>query len=205
MLDLAVVINTTDKYSHIWDRWYYYFKKHWTLDLPLYFLNEKKDIPFPFKQIKVDIPEKELWTKKLRESVGQIPEKNLFILLEDLFLTASFEPGEFQYIYSGFTIGGADATRIQPPSKYTTTYDTMLPKFSRLTQDSQYLIAHTPNIWRKDFLLECIKIDEDPWTNEIEGTKRIQNKGYNIYNYEKDWFVNVLRRGEVDPKHKHLL
>ena len=205
MLDLAVVINTTDKYSHIWDRWYYYFKKHWTLDLPLYFLNEKKDIPFPFKQIKVDIPEKELWTKKLRESVKQIPENNLFILLEDLFFTDGFGVGELDWIYGYFMVTNAHAMRIQPKSKYTTTMFTVSKKITKLTQDSQYLIAHTPNIWKKDFLLECIKYDEDPWINELEGTKRIQNKSYNIYHYEKDWFVNVLRRGEVDPKHKHLL
>ena len=202
---LAVVINTTDKYSHIWDSWYYHFKKHWTLNLPVYFLNEKKDITFPFTQIKVDIPEKNLWTKKLRESVAQIPEGHLLILLEDLFLTDGFKSGELEFVYDFFLRVQADALRIQPESRYATTMLTRLTEFSKLTQDSQYLIAHTPNIWKKDFLLECIKVDEDPWSNEKKGTKRIQNKGYNIYHYEKDWFVNVLRKGKVVPKYKHMI
>ena len=93
-MSIALVLNTTDKYSHIWDAWYHYYKKYWYADIPVYFLNERLDCPFPFTQIKVDIPEKHLWTKKLRESVLQIPEDNLFIVLEDLIFTDSFEDGE---------------------------------------------------------------------------------------------------------------
>jgi len=204
-MDLALVINTTDKYSHIWDAWYRHFKRHWHLNLPVYFLNEKKPCPFPFISINVDIPEQNLWTKKLRESVKQIPENHLFILLEDLFLTDNFFDDELIWINQFFLTVNADAIRIQPKSEYTTTMPTMWPATRKLTQDSQYLIAHTPNIWKKTFLLECIEVDEDPWTNEVEGTKRIQNRGFNIYHYYKDWFVNVLRHGKADPKYKHLI
>ena len=94
---LAVVINTTDKYSHIWDAWYYHFKKHWRHDLPIYFLNEEKDIPHPFTQIKVNVQGKKLWTRKLRESIKQIPEDNLLVMLEDLFLINYQE--NLHYIY----------------------------------------------------------------------------------------------------------
>jgi len=214
-MDLAVVINTTDKYSHLWEESYLRFVKYFHVghpNIPVYFLNEWKRLPrdsyftyCPPSQICVDIPEVELWTKKLRESVRQIPESNLFILLEDLFLTDWFEEGEFEDIYQYFLASRADALRIQPKSKYTTTFSTLDPMIRKLSSDSKYLIAHTPNIWRKDFLLHCIQEDEDPWTNEIEGTMRIQNSGFNIYHYEKDWFANVLRRGKVDPKYKDLL
>jgi len=203
-MNLAIVINTTDKYSHIWNAWYYYFKKYWTLDLPVYFLNEKKDIPYPFKQIKMNIPEKDLWTKKLRKSVKKIPENNLFILLEDLFFTDSFYKGEFESIYQYFLTVNADALRIQPTSKYTITYSVIDYKFRKLTSNSPYLICHQPNIWKKEFLLECIKINESPWNNEIKGTKRLQGN-YNIYQYNKDWFVNVLRQGRIVPQYEKLL
>ncbi|GAG63079.1 unnamed protein product [marine sediment metagenome] len=48
MDNLALVVNTCDKYSHIWDAWYHYYKKYWKLDLPVYFLNETLDITFSF-------------------------------------------------------------------------------------------------------------------------------------------------------------
>ena len=201
----AIVINTTDKYSHIWDTWYHYYKKYWHLDYPVYFLNEAMDISYPFNQIKVDIPELGLWTKKLRESVEQIPEEHLFILLEDLLFTDGFATGEFEHIYKCLLKVRGDAMRIQPESKYTITHTTLEPNIRKLAQYSPYLIAHTPNIGQRDFLLECIKEDEDPWTNELEGTKRIHGKGYNIYHYEKTWFANVLRHGKLDPQYLKLM
>lgn len=204
-MSLAVVINTTDKYSHIWDAWYRHFCKHWDFDFPIYFLNEKKDITYPFIQIKVDIPEAHLWTKKLRESVVQIPEDHLFILLEDLFPVRSFDEGEFEFIYDFFLASLADAIRIRHKSRYITASPTTHPRIKKLDQNSHYLISHTPNIWDKDFLLECIKNDESPWVNEKRGTRRIKGKGFNVYDYEKNWFVNVLRRGKVVPKYKHML
>jgi len=209
MEDLAIVFNTTDKYSHIWEVWYHYFKKYWTLDLPVYFLNERLDCPFPFKQIKVDIQGVELWTKKFRESVKQIPENNLFVLLDDLIFIDGFREGEFEMIYKYFLDIKADALRIRPyfmdniairiPSK--------TPGFGKLHNNSPYLISWQPSIWKKETLLKCISpIDENPWKNEQPGTKRIRPRRFSFHYYEKDaWFVNVLRHGKVDPKYKHLL
>ena len=123
--NLAIVINTTDKYSFFWDEWWYYFNKNFKTNYPVYFLNEKKDVSFPVKQIKVDIPEKELWTKKLRESIKQIPEDNLFILLEDLYFVKKFTQKEFDNIYRAFKTINADSLRIiENKSKYTTLHFT---------------------------------------------------------------------------------
>ena len=203
-MNLAIVVNTTDKYSHIWDAWYHYYKKYWKIKLPVYFLNETLDITYPFKQIKVNIPEKELWTKKLRESVEQIPEDNLFILLEDLLFTDGFYPGEFESIYKYFLDNKVDSLRILRHSN-ATMQRLIAPRIYQLDPYSRYLISHQPGIWRKEFLFKCIALDEDPWTNEIHGSARIQGRGYKIYQYEKQWFVNVLRHGRVVPAYKKLL
>ena len=84
----------------------------------------------------------------------------------------------------------ADALRVMASvSKYTTVYKTpfkIKDYVYKLDSQSKYLIAHTPNLWKKSFLLECLQVDEDPWTNEK--AKRIQGKGYNIYAYlKKNW------------------
>ena len=204
-MDLALVLNTTDKYSHIWDAWYYHFKKHWRHDFPVYFLNEEKDITYPFTQIKVNIPEKNLWTKKFRESIVQIPEDNLFVLLEDLLLTEGFDEGEFEYIYDFFLSHDVHAMRILPKSRFTTNIPTDHDKIDMLYKNSKYLVSHQPNIWKKDFLLECIKHDESPWDNERRGTKRMLGMDFKIYHYRKIWFVNVLRMGKLVSKYKFMI
>jgi len=209
-MNLAIIINTTDKYSHIWDAWYYYFKKYWNYNYPIYFLNEKKNISYPFKQIKVDISEKDLWTKKLRESIKQIPEDNIFLILEDLFFIKTFKKNEFERIYNAFKIINADALRIKDIARFYTIHDTHFfvngTNLKKFDSFSEYLISYSPNIWKKSFLLECIKYDENPWRNEINGSKRIQNKNLNIYIYEKlNWYVNVLRQGKTTIEGRKLI
>ena len=85
--DLAIVFYGTDRYEFLWNAWYWYFKKNWDINLcNAYFLNEEKEVNFPgVKQIKVNIQDFNLWTKRLRESLKQIPENDIFFFMGDLF------------------------------------------------------------------------------------------------------------------------
>jgi len=200
----AIVINTTDKYCDLWDTWHYYFKK-WRQDYPVYFLNENLDVPYDVTQIKVDIPEKDLWTKKLRESLKLIPEDELLIMLEDHWITKPIGGEELEHMLMLFRDLDADSMRIKPVSKLTTTTNFGFGVV-KLTKDSKYLISHDPCIWKKSFLFECLSVDESPWDNEIMGTERIRNKRYySIYHYKKDWWVNAMVKGVITPKGQKMI
>jgi len=205
-MNLAVVISSCDKYSFLWEKWWHYFNKNFGLDYPVYFLNEKKDVPFPVKQIKVDIPEKELWTKKLRESLKQVPEDNIFLLLDDLFPISRLN---LQNIFHTFTTINADSMQIRRvKSKYQSVYPTMFKingtTVNKLTDESRYLTAFSPSIWKKSFLLECIKYDESPQQCELKN--RMKKKGCNVYSYLKpNWYTDVSRKGKLTDKGKKLL
>ena len=200
---LAIVINTTDKYCDLWDSWHYYFKK-WKHNCPVYFLNESLDVPYDVKQIKVDIPERELWTKKLRESLSMIPEKDVLVMLEDHWITESFKGGEFEKIYRRFGAFHADSMRISEKSNLTNT-GLLVDKLWFLKSNSKYLISHDPGIWRKSFLIKCLKVDESPWKNEILGTDRIREEGYNIFHYEKKWWINAMVKGVLTPEGQKMM
>ena len=210
MKDLAVVMLTCDKYEAVWDTWYHYFKKYWKLDVPVYFINDKLDCPFDdMTQIKVDIPEIELWTKKLRVAVEQIPEQHLFILLEDLFFNQSIDD-IFMDVYATFKALEADALRIlmKPTHSALIPIHRGLPRnmVRRLHQRDKYLIAYSPNIWDKDYLLEALQVDENPWHSEVKGTKRMWDKGKKIYEIElTGWYTNSMRLGKIQPEGQRLI
>lgn len=210
-MNLAIAMVTCDEYSFLWNKWWYYFKKNFEPDYPIYFLNEKKDVDLPVKQIKVDIPGTSLWTKRLRESIEQIPYDDIFLLLEDLFIVERFTKKEFENIYRTFKTINADALRIKErKSKYTTLHPTLFKAngvpIMKLDSHSKYLIAYTPNIWKRSFLLECIKENENIWQSETVGTNRIKGKDYGIYSYVKpDWYVNTCKKGKLTPEGKKLL
>ena len=202
-MGLAIVINTTDKYCDLWDTWYYYFRK-WKHNYPVYFLNEKLDVPYDVTQIKVDIPEKNLWTKKFRESLKQIPEKHLLVMLEDHWITDPFKEGELEEIHSLFKTLFADSMRIREKSVLTAT-GTLLPHLMFLKPHSKYLVSHDPGIWKKSFLLKCLKHDESPWENEILGSDRVDGGHHNIFHYERKWWINAMVKGKLTPEGQKML
>ncbi len=208
---LCVVISSCDKHSFLWNGWWHYFNKNWNFDCPIYFLTETKKPSFPVNIINVNIPDINIWTKRIRESILQVPEKDIFFLTEDAFIIKKFEIGEFENIYQAFKTLNADALRIKTAvSKHTTIHDTMFKAngvtIKKLDQHSKYLIAYTPNIWKKSFLLECLKHNESIWVNETRGSQRLVGKDYNIYTYLKlGWWGNACRQGKITPEGKKLL
>jgi hypothetical protein len=200
MGELAVVIVTCDKYQWIWDTWYYYFKKYWGVECPVYFCNETIEMNYPdIKQILVDIPGAKKWTKRLRESVKQIPEKHLFILMEDILFNKNIDE-LFVELYALFRQREADALRIRyKPTiadiRHTTSW-VQGKRLKMLSQRSKYLASFSPNIWRKSYLLKCLRKDESIWRCELSG--RMRNKGQAVYDYEEpNWYVNAVIKGEV--------
>lgn len=210
-MNLAVVICACDKYSFVWNGWYYYFKKYWDINCNVYFLNETKDINFPgVKQIKVNIPDVNIWTKRIRESIKQIPENNIFFLLEDYFLIKKFEKKEFEKIFNAFNVINADALRVKDIARFYTIHDTEFyvnnVNLKKFDPYSKYLISYSPNIWKKSFLLECVKHDENPWENEIVRSAKMRGGNYNIYIYEKlNWYIGAIKRGKITSEGQQLI
>lgn len=88
--------------------------------------------------------------------------------------------------------------QISPINQFYSLYGSESPFFFHPT--SKYLVSHQPSIWRKDFLLSCLKPGESPWVNEYEGTKRLQNKPeirQKIAIYPYDWYEHKCIKGQV--------
>jgi len=200
MKDLAVVLITCDKYSWIWDTWYHYFKKYWGIECPVYFCNETKEMNYPgIKQILVNEPNPHKWTKRARESINQIPEDHLFILLDDLIFCKDITE-IFRELYQAFIDHKADALRIRP---WPTSADIRNinhfihgRKLKLLTQRSKYLATFSPNIWNKEYALKALRKNESIWM--CETSSRLKHKGYKVYDYEIiGWCVNAIKQGEL--------
>jgi len=205
--DLAVLIFGCDKYSFLWDSWYYYFKKNWDFSLAnIYFNNEKKVINFEgIKQIKTDISDVNLWTVRMRAVLSKIPESDIFFIMGDEFPVKLFP--EFGKVYKAFVGLGADSMRVRPISLANTVEQ--VPSINGLNikkfcNDSQYLISYSPNIIKKSFFLNCIQVDESVWDNEIKGTDRIRETNPKVYIYHKNWTANTMVKGQIVSQLKYL-
>ena len=55
--------------------------------------------------------------------------------------------------------------------------------------------------WNREYLINHILEGEDPWVNEVEGSKRMSSKSHNHYHYNIYWYSQpgVCKKGEFAP------
>ena len=198
MEDLAIAYVTCDGYSHIWDSWHEQFTTYWDLKVPQYFLGEEKKCPWEgWVQIPHHRVGPEKWTTKLRAQLEEIPEENIFVWLDDLVMQTRIT-SEFVQVYSLFKTLGADSFRIMPrrsASRMTgMPYTINGSRVMKLLLGSPYTVSFSPNIYRKEFLLEVLQHDESPWDCELKSHDRVKG---NIYSVQIDgWVDNVIVKGK---------
>ena len=194
MNNLALAYITCDGYSHIWDDWYTGHLKYWDVEIPKYFCGEERLCPWDgWKQIPHEAVPVEQWTTKLRAQIEQIPEENIFVWLDDLVQQFDISR-HFRLVYDFFLKNEADALRIMGRDSravYEMAGRVWGSAVYRLAKRSQYRVSFSPNIYKKDFLLEILSRDESPWACELNSTGMFPER--NIYAYHIDgWCINKI-------------
>ncbi len=210
--DLGVVIMTCDKYSFLWEGWFHYFRKNFGfVKYPVYFCTETKVVDCNgLSQIFVDIPDFSRWTERVHESVARVPHKDIFLLLDDIFLTADITD-VLKDLYTAFLLLDAHALRILlKPSKAAKVKQSDVwvrgSNVNRLTQKSKYLISYTPNIWNKEFLMRCTSLPMNIWESEVKGSKAFHSYAHRIFSYVyPGWYVGATRQGAIIPEGQILI
>ncbi|MFP4475875.1 MAG: hypothetical protein ACLFOY_09955 [Desulfatibacillaceae bacterium] len=201
-MDLAIVVHTIDKYSFLWEGWYYFFRKYWdfSINARLVFMNEDVEVSFPgIDQVRTGPGE---WSDRLKRGLEMLPESNVFYMQEDFWPIETLPRKYFEKAFGLFVRKKMDAFRITWMGNYR-----LFPMPHMLggqlvyrfrNKSSMYLITHQSGFWRKDFFLDCLAPDESPWKNEIEGTERVRaTMRPRVYMVKRKWYEEVCRRGEL--------
>ena len=195
MNNLALAYVTCDKYDHIWGEWYDAFIEHWNIwDIPKYFCGEEKECPFDdFKQIWHKPVEADHWTSKLRAQIEQIPEEYIFTCIDDGIMQMDISK-EFMELYEWLYSMGGDSMRIMyrsSKSRYEPVMIVQGKPLSKLSRDSNYRVSFTPNVYKKDFLLDVLKVDQSPWACELSSKGKFPNRDVYAYHIE-GWMRNEI-------------
>lgn len=206
-MDLSIIIHTTDKYSWVWEPWYYYFSKCWNWEIPakVYFCNELINVEFenlPIEQLKSGSGE---WSNRLKIILQKIPTRYVFYMQEDFWPSARLEKTFIRSI-----LDVMERHQIMRFGLYQKTKQINTIRSSTLinnkaveifTRDSNYLISHHPGIWDREFFLRCLLPNESPWKNELSGTKRIQSMDImpRICMIHLDWYNHTVKKGHPKP------
>jgi len=209
MKNVAIIIQTCDKYAFLWKGWFHYFMKYWDPDISpkILFCTETIE-PFWYKTVvKYPINIQTAvgqWGDRLLRILDMLPAEidTIFYMQEDFWLHRTLPAHVFQSRYETFKKWDMNAYRCCANSKHFKFVGKYPPRL--YAPDSPYLITHQASFWKKDFLQSCVLPHEDPWENEKQGTRRLIGTDHKIYFAPYNFYHTVCQKGELTDLGREL-
>lgn len=203
-MNLSLLVHTFNDYQHLWPGCLQAWRNTWVWGddvANLYFATDRPDHQnHDFRPFKVLYSGAGQWSDRLINILRQIKTEYVLYCQEDHY------PTKEAHWLAGKTgiVTKNDLFRLQlsPVNRFYKLEGSEIPLF--FDPESKYLVSHQPSIWKKSFLLDCLKPNETPWQNEYEGTKRLQITSQmreyvrgKIAIYPCDWYSHRCIKGQV--------
>lgn len=196
MDNLTILVNTCDKYEDAWFPFFKLFQINWPQSSRCEILlnTETKDFNCDFLDVKVIKTGVGIsWSKRLKCALNSIGTDYVLFFLEDFFLQSPVNQEMFEealtlmknnsdigYIGLKYAPDRIFKEGISKPKERFFSRDILATKF-RITAMSV--------LWRKDWLLELINENEDPW--EFERNASIRSRKYEMKVLEINNYNNI--------------
>jgi hypothetical protein len=191
--EIPVILHSMDSYSRFWNPWYHLFNLHCKNHGPIIFLSEDKEPDFIDDITHIKTGEGE-WGERLLRALKQIDSELVFYMQEDFWCVNDYELTD--QLLEMFEKFGMDQLHIKENTPLISTKK-IKGNLYRFEQKSEYTQNHQFGLWRKNKLIENVLPNENPWENEVDGSKRLNQKPHNVYLLDFHWYVSVCRRGQL--------
>jgi hypothetical protein len=219
-MDVSLLIQTCDNYKRYWPGMLFSLDFNWDFSkIPVYWASEEvniHEIKFQsrgleykpnnqIRQILTGRTDKNGFSTRMRIALEKIPSKWVIYLQEDMWLLSAPSADVLSELLLFAEINQANSIKIHTKLHYYESYILEPTQFMirgnrilKYSQTENYLHSHNATIWNREYLLDNLKDGEDPWTNEIEGSKRMSSKPHNHFHYNLHWYSQpgVCEMGE---------
>lgn len=186
-LNCSLLVHTFNQYERYWDGCLNGFAGSVPGEFTRYFgTDEKGHAEHDFRGFQVIYSGKGEWSDRLVKLLEQIPTDYVWYQQEDMWPCKT--PPNLSELMQIMVENDLLRLQISPIVQYYSLCGAKIPLFFHYK--SKYLVSHQPSIWKKSFLLECLKPNEDPWKNEYLGTQRLNHEGIagKIAIIPADWY-----------------
>jgi hypothetical protein len=199
--EIPVILHSMDSYSRFWNPWYHLFNLHCKNHGPIIFLSEDKEPDFIDDITHIKTGEGE-WGERLLRALKQIDSELVFYMQEDFWCVNDYELTD--QLLEMFEKFGMDQLHIKENTPLISTKK-ITGNLYRFEQKSEYTQNHQFGLWRKNKLIENVLPNENPWENEVDGSKRLNQKPHNVYLLDFHWYVSVCRRGQLMERGEKII
>jgi hypothetical protein len=171
--NVSILILSCDKYDDLWMPFFTLKEKYWSpCNYTTYIATDTKDCPYAIT-LKHDYPVS-MWTKRIRESLMQIPTKYVIMMDGDYFFRNRVDQERIDYCVSKMNNSIACFSFEQ---EFAPTLPCEFQWFRLKPNMSQFLSSCQAGLWDKQKLIDSMSEDMNPW----EWEEKIVNSPYKYY------------------------
>ena len=189
---MKILVLSCDKNEDTFEAFHHCMEKYWENHPEVIYATETIKNPY-YKTICKDYP-LEIWTRRIRETLEEIPDNDILIMIDDCFIRNKVDVKRIDYARKH--LKGNIAMFNFEKSFDTDDIETTLKGFKKRKHNSPYEVSIMCGLWDKEKLLKVIEEDSNPW--EVEGKQNNCNYDYyiNSGNYIIDWgYVTYIYTG----------
>ena len=172
--NLSILVNSCDLYESAWDPFFKLFAIQWP-DCPydIYLNTETKEYSCGCVKV-TTLPTGEgvPWTARVRRALKEIDSEYILFFLEDFFLLEKVDQALFEHLVDSMDQNpSVGFVFFRPLGERSTVSHPINEYLMEIPRQSSYRANACLGLWRKEFLLQMLYEDCDPWTFEHTATK----------------------------------
>ena len=183
---ISIVVNSCDKFKDAWDPFFRLLNKYWA-DHPHKILLNSETIEYDNKSEKVITVlnnKSDSWTERIRNTVLKTDTDYILFFLEDYFIWDYVDENIFETAFSLLedddNAGAVIFHGVSLDPKYNTSFesdDVFVEQSKRIISRAHVCVT----LFKKDFFLKMLCMNENPWRYERESYARSLAIGKKIY------------------------
>lgn len=192
----AVLVLSCDKYADVWSPFFKCFRENFPQgDWPVYLGSNTKKCHEPGVVTVLSGSDPD-WSTSFKRILQQIPEKKIFVILEDILLSSKTNGNVLKSVVDFMFEKNANLIRYRPPASDLATDN---PLIGECLKGAPYR-ATVCGFWDRDYLLDLLLEGENPWNFEILGSYRTAySDGFYAMTIPLFEFQNVIEKGHWVP------
>lgn len=186
---MVILVLSADKNEDLWQPFHHCIEKYYPTHPEIIYATETKQNPY-YKTICKDYP-LEIWTKRIRETLKEIEDDRILIIMDDYFIRKPVDVKRIEYLKDKLKGNMAAFYFEKSFDRHDT--PTNINGMKRRQHGSNYEVAINCAIWDRDKFIDVLSRDSDPWDVEINQDNRGYDYFINSEDYIIDWGYSYLK------------
>lgn len=179
---MVILVCSCDKDIDLFEPFKHCIEKYWHNHPKIIYTTETIKNPY-YETINKNYP-LEKWTKRIRETLKEIPDNEILLMIDDIFIRDKVDADRIEYARKHLK-GNIAMFNFEKVFNMEDK-ESGLDGFKIRKKGSEYELSLLCGLWNKEKLIDILEEDSDPWQVEYK-----QNtKGYDYLINSGDYIIN---------------